>query len=614
MRRRFNQSEKVSLLLKSGGLCTDCKQPLNRGWHGDHVTPWSLGGSTVLDNGQALCSRCNLIKGNRMGFRPRDWQEKAAIAYTVKNQRDFLLVATPGAGKTKWALAIAKRLIEEGVIRRIVVVCNTSHLRKQWAKAASDMGLHLDDRWKASDGIEKDDYIGAVTTYQAVATGRAAEVLAEQCSRHSTLSILDEIHHAGDDKTWGAALQKAFFSATRRLALSGTPFRRGNSQIPFIRYDPDKDGRPASVADFSYGYGQAVHEGTCRDVAFPTFDGQIKWETEAGIVEAKFSDDIDEHDLSRRLWAALVQKNEYLRPLLAKSCEHLEALRRTEPKAGGLAVAIDTGHATDIAEILRGLTGEAPVIATYEEDNASAEIVKFRRGSSRWIVSVRMISEGIDIPRLRIGAYATNVVSELFFRQFVGRFVRTELGTDESYVYMPQDPRLVKFATAILEERRHYLEEIKKREGPTGGGQGDKGFIRPVSATGEQGPTIYLQDQYTPNDIFRATAICRDCRLQDSPVKVARAFRQWQSTDATAAVCDPPADEQTMRDKEAAVRKEIQGIMGKIIARETGRKPKAEDYKKLHRECGGPQFDDYGCNLAELERKRDYYKSRLRTS
>ena len=63
--------------------------------------------------------------------------------------------------------------------------------------------------------------------------------------------VLDEVHHAGDSLSWGESVREAFAPATRRLALTGTPFRTDVNPIPFVSYAPGADGVPRSVADLT---------------------------------------------------------------------------------------------------------------------------------------------------------------------------------------------------------------------------------------------------------------------------------------------------------------------------------------------------------------------------
>ena len=131
------------------------------------------------------------------------------------------------------------------------------------------------------------------------------------------------------------------------------------------------------------------------------------------------------------------------------------------PEAGGLVVAIDMEHAAPLAERLARVSGEQPEIVTSETPGASERIARFAAGSGRWLVSVLMVSEGVDVPRLRVGVYATTARTELFFRQVVGRFVRRTPTPREqmSHLFLASDPRLKALAAQVEEERNHALEQ-----------------------------------------------------------------------------------------------------------------------------------------------------------
>lgn len=190
----------------------------------------------------------------------RPWQRRALGRVMHKQfkrlaQRDSLVVATPGSGKTLLALSIAHTMLGEGFVERIVVVTPTNHLRFQWADAADTVGIHLDPHWSNADGVEANDFHGIAVTYSQVSF---AAPLYRLQSKKPTLVVLDEIHHAGDELRWGASMRQAFEAADYRLALSGTPFRSDNNPIPFIPYE---EGR--SKADFEYSYGEALADGVC---------------------------------------------------------------------------------------------------------------------------------------------------------------------------------------------------------------------------------------------------------------------------------------------------------------------------------------------------------------
>ena len=399
----------------------------------------------------------------------RPWQAQALERFTVsESDVDFLAVATPGAGKTRFALAAALSDMAADPRRRLIVVAPTAHLKTQWAQAAARFGVHLDPEWAStSDGLPADMH-GIVVTYQQVSL--SAPALA-RVSR-GAFAIFDEIHHAGDERSWGDALQVAFGPAGRRLSLSGTPFRSDTNAIPFVRYIGDE-----AEPDFEYGYGDALADGkVVRPVFFPRTDGRMEWTGADGVVRsATFADRLDATGSSQRLRTALSLHGEWLPAVLDAAHARLTEVRRVQADAGGLVIATDQEHARGLAAMLRERHRVRAVVATSEDPDASARILQFAAGADPWLVAVRMVSEGVDIPRLRVGVYATTTTTELFFRQAVGRFVRWRPGLrrQQAYLFLPDDIRLRRWATQITEQRRHSLrrretndadEELEQRE------------------------------------------------------------------------------------------------------------------------------------------------------
>jgi superfamily II DNA or RNA helicase len=391
----------------------------------------------------------------------RPWQRAAFEQFVSSPDPDFLAVATPGAGKTTFALACARAQLAawaaEGHARRLVVVAPTSHLKVQWAMAAHGLGLQLDPDWAPGYGLARDVH-GLVTTYQQIATGGASSKL--QGLSASGLVILDEIHHAGHERAWGDSIGQAFSHAARRLSLSGTPFRSDATKIPFVRYDATAEGDQAH-ADYTYGYADALRDGgVVRPVYFPRVDGQMEWSTPAGdVLRATFHDELAREQVSARLRTALSLEGDWIVNVLGQAHDRLRSLRSEQPDAGGLVIAIDQEHAHGIARMLRNRFSVPAEVVVSDDPTASRKIAQFASNDRPWLVSVRMVSEGVDIPRLRVGVYATTTSTELFFRQAVGRFVRWQPGgaSQKAYVYVPDDPRLRAHAFRIAEARRHVL-------------------------------------------------------------------------------------------------------------------------------------------------------------
>jgi superfamily II DNA or RNA helicase len=390
--------------------------------------------------------------------RLRPWQH-AALGRFSAGGRDFLAVATPGAGKTTFALAALRTVLAE-CPARVVVVAPTAHLKVQWAAAAARFGLHLDPAWSPAEGPPPVDMHGVVTTYQQVSlSGSLIGAYAE-----GGYVVLDEIHHAGDEQAWGASLRAAFDRAARRLALSGTPFRSDTRAIPFVRYVGDE-----AEPDFEYGYGDALRDGrVVRPVYFPRLGGEMEWQASDGEVHsATFEDPLASELANQRLRTALSLDGELLPTIVGEAVARLRDVRRTQPDAGGLAIAIDQEHARGIADLLRRRHGVDAQLALSDDPDASRRIETFARGTGEWLVAVRMVSEGVDIPRLRVGVYATTTTTDLFFRQAVGRFVRWVPGIREqrAWLYLPDDPRLRVRATTIAEQRRHSLRRESAQDG-----------------------------------------------------------------------------------------------------------------------------------------------------
>jgi len=387
-------------------------------------------------------------------IRFRTWQKEALAKLEARVHSSFLAVATPGAGKTMFALGAIRRALVAREARRCVVVVPTQHLKLQWALAAEEFDIHIDPEWSAGDGVLPSDVHGIAVTYQQVAANPGAlRKLVGQA-----FIVLDEIHHAADSRSWGDGIRHAFESAPVRLCMSGTPFRSDQSAIPFVRYVGDE-----AHADYEYGYGEALRDReVVRPVYFPRINGRMEWSSPDGSTHAaSFDDEIGRTLSSQRLRTALDIEGEWLQAVLMKAHRQVMHLRQTDPRSAGMVIAMDQDHAKGIAKVLRERIGVAAVVATSDDPDASRKIADFTESSDPWIVAVRMVSEGVDIPRLKVGVYATNTITDLFFRQAVGRLVRATEGTGQqrAYMFIPDDPRLRLFAAGIAEQRRHSLRK-----------------------------------------------------------------------------------------------------------------------------------------------------------
>ena len=397
--------------------------------------------------------------------RLRAWQAEALDLYFSLDgpdgegggPRDFLAAATPGAGKTTFALRLASELLRRRIVDRIVVVAPTEHLKTQWADAAARVSIRLDPAFSNRHAAPARQYHGVAVTYAQVAVKASVHQRLTMDAR--TLVILDEVHHGGDALSWGDALREAYSRATRRLLLSGTPFRSDTAPIPFVEYHPDDKGIRVSRTDYAYGYRRALEDGVVRPVLFLVYAGQMRWRTKTGEeMEAQLGQD-NTKDINSQAWrTALDPEGDWIPAVLRSADRRLTEVREHVPDAGGLVIATDQTAARAYAEILRGITGEAPTIVLSDEAEASSRIEAFSKAETRWMVAVRMVSEGVDVPRLAVGVYATSASTPLFFAQAIGRFVRARRRGETASVFLPNVPQLLALANEMERQRDHALD------------------------------------------------------------------------------------------------------------------------------------------------------------
>jgi superfamily II DNA or RNA helicase len=384
----------------------------------------------------------------------RAWQRDALERLDGWHDGPFLVSAAPGSGKTRPALELAARLLTRGSANGLVVLCPTTPLTRQWAATAAALGVQLQP--DASGPCPPKDFHGVAVTYARVASDPGAWT---GKINPETLVIVDEAHHLGEELAWGTSFQQAFGAARRRLLLSGTPFRSDATPIPGVSYDAEG----VAVADVSYTYAQAVTDGICRPVAFVTFDGSLSWRSGEDVIESSFETVLSTREASRRYRTAIsTNLPDGLPRILSEADTKLRELRAAGHRdAGALAVAADAKHARQIARLLAESTGRTPVVVLHTEARAAHKLTTFRTSREPWIVAVNMVSEGVDIPRLRVGVYATAAKTPMIFRQIVGRFVRTIPGRmpEPSWVYLPADPVLRGHAAEVERELRHALRD-----------------------------------------------------------------------------------------------------------------------------------------------------------
>ncbi len=455
MRRRFSKSQKETIYLTSDGRSEISGKLLNEGWHADHKIPWSKGGKTDVINAQALTPEENIMKSNKQ-FILRNWQRRFLDSYTIHQKLDYLLNALPAAGKTFAALLVGDEFLRTGSKTRLVVVVPTTTVQNQWCKEGKKH-FNIEFQTIEFSGFIKPGYDGVVTTYQAIAN--KPDLFRVLCNKFKVMAIFDEIHHAGESLRWGESLKHAFTMASERLSLSGTPFRSDGKLIPFLNIDKDGNYK----ADFTYDYPEALRDGVIRELVFHRWDGEA-----SGLYNKKkrtfhTKDKLSEDEYSTLLrWLLRENDSTFIKGLLKIADARLDKITRDKPDAGGLVLCIDASHALKVGNLLEKITGEVPDIILSDDNKSNSTVDKFIKSDKKWLVAVRMVSEGADIKRLKVLVYLTNTTTNLFFRQAVGRVQRRNKddNTDtEAYVFFPSNPQLVEHASKIEEFQSQLIDE-----------------------------------------------------------------------------------------------------------------------------------------------------------
>jgi superfamily II DNA or RNA helicase len=538
----------------------------------------------------------------------RGWQQAAYTEYFRVAKRDFLVVATPGAGKTTYALTVARRLLDLREVLAVTIVTPTEHLKYQWAQAAARFGIAIDSSYSNAQGPVGADFHGVAVTYAQVAAHPALH--RQRTEGRRTLVIFDEIHHAGDALSWGEAVRESFDPARRRLGLTGTPFRSDANPIPFVTYD------------YVYGYGPALADGVVRPVIFLAYSGEMHWRTRAGDeITATLGTPMTKDQIAQAWRTALDPSGEWIERVLEAADKRLTEVRRGMPDAAGLVIASDHESARAYAAHLRRISGKRPVVVLSDDPTASKRIGAFASSTDRWMVAVRMVSEGVDVPRLAVGVYATSVSTPLFFAQAVGRFVRARRRGETASVFVPSVPTLLGFAAELEAERDHVvstlnrdpeaeLEEAQRtRDTPDGELMGRRFEALKASATfdrvlfdgGEFGTateagSLEEEDYLGLPGLLEPDQVAVLLRKRQSDQLSARSAAAVSSVGESAGAAaagspgGPPAGDSAVstvsREGLASLRKELNGLVGAWSHR-TGQ-PHGVIHAELRNACGGP--------------------------
>jgi superfamily II DNA or RNA helicase len=377
------------------------------------------------------------------------------------------------AGKTRCAAAIVGEMIKRKKIERVVVITTSKTLLRSWVKAAHLYGVDLLATFEARKGIPPDCH-GLVITYARLCTyyqeqmTSFAEYLRGYVTEVPTLIVFDEPHHLStneEDSSWGQSARTAFEFASYRLLLTGTPWRSDREAIPFVRYDPETK---IVETDFLYSYRDALLDRVVRRVNFPLVDSAVSFQRAGRDKEIVCYASLEEaqkvHESDAVRTVLDIKVSQWLPTAIRDAHEELMQMRKSgDPRAGGLLVVSDAEEERmkPIVDMVRKETGCEPVVITSKVQDPQDRIDAFRDSDDPWVIAVQMISEGVDIPRLRVGVYGTNVKTRLAFRQFVGRFLRIvdDRIYDYASVYVIRIGDMITYVKEFEEEVYEALKE-----------------------------------------------------------------------------------------------------------------------------------------------------------
>jgi len=413
-----------------------------------------------------------------MPVKLRPWQTEALVKAKIwlldeRRDRHFLVNAAPGSGKTILACAIAQILIEADEIDRVVVIAPRAEVVNQWADDFKFVTDRFMAKVTARDGDIGSLELDVCATWSAV-QGLLPELQAV-CRTDRVLVICDEHHHAAVEATWGTSAESAFADATFALVLTGTPIRSDGAETAWLAYDQTGAIDHPEDGTYTLTYGDAVDLGYCRPVTFHRHEGRFSIDLDdgsrvrvSGHAPAELPSELRRIpglqrtlDFYKLACTPLFEsdgftplRTGYQATMIDWGIDKLAELRLRMPNAGGLVIAPTIEMADYMAELIELIEGERPVVVHSNTPNVESKIKAFRNTDKRWLVSVAMISEGVDIKRLRVLLYLPSAHTELAFRQAIGRVVRTAGPDDDTraYVVMPSFETFEVYARRVEEE------------------------------------------------------------------------------------------------------------------------------------------------------------------
>jgi superfamily II DNA or RNA helicase len=622
MKRLFNTPQRHALLYTSD-FCKNCGGPLDQ-MEADHVIPFSKGGETNFRNAQALCSKCNKLKSNKImekQLKLKEWQEDAYKRFLKvhgEQQGDvFLCVAGVGSGKTIFASYVFNHLLRTNQFDSVIIVSPTENIKRNWAKVLElYFRIKVDHDYKFKNHWPRDCQ-GISISYQ-ILSDRNIEVLTQYVTRR-TLLIVDEVHHAGNNKSWGEGIQRIGELCGFKMLLTGTPDRNDNSPIPFVNYEETNGPGGTKIYTLrgihkSYTYGQAVEDERVCPTIFQRQSAAATTIKGTTILDDETKPDINGKKLYSQIIDAKSEGNCWVYQTFEKANEKLNELNDLRNKNyGGMIVCSSISNAEILYKRIYDKYGPSFVeIVTSDDTDSSKKVEKFTHSAVPWIISINMISEGVDIPRLRVIVYASNVLTTIRFIQVMGRGVRNPEhlpnNHDVCYFYMADYRPLLENAQLIKEEIKHKYQEIEKELVDRTSGTGTPTFsIEDVvlEAQSVDSGNVFNADFWDVNEDYTATAVAK--KIKASKDIVLAAWKELKVMEGKPTPEERPFEFRSTTERKKDVSRLITDLVGKIAYQLQGGKPGPEWIRKVHTELNRKAGINFS-NTATEEQLQNKFK------
>lgn len=450
---------------------------------------------------------------NRSNQPLREWQKFAkseCLKYYALGKKVWVQEAVTGAGKTTFAVETALDYYGSGEIDLIIVLTPSLATLKGWLDSFSQsLNATSGPNYPSDTQIWVSTYAG----YKSI----IAEL--NECNRRieGYLLIADEYHHAEREACWGQAVTTLGHGAKNVLMLSGTPWKTKGT-IALVDEEVNREGNPyygpdgKIVPDNSYKYSKDLSQGNADRATVPVHFTFVPSKTEDQKNNKIYTlPPDDDEEWNPKEWRnhanancdeplgkhVAIDKNDYKlknsevgRTLISEGFTWLNYSRNQIKQSTGvddlsimLVVCRNISEAKTVAAYIRNKYNVSTEVIV-SEDSASTDRLERIRIACRQcsydrpdvIVSVGMISEGVDIPAIKVIVYMSAIITILYLMQLLGRSMRRILVNGKyadptpnrtlAYFVAPAHPYIMWFASQVENDIAQAWKELEERGEP----------------------------------------------------------------------------------------------------------------------------------------------------